>query len=79
MKTSKVLINMDTTLKKKLMTKARKEGLTLSSVLNVAARAYITNKIHISASDRDYEEGLADIRAGRVRPMEEVFKRLNLK
>jgi len=78
MKTSKVLINMDSTLKKKLMTKARKEGLNLSSVLNIAARAYINNKIRISASERDYEDGLADVRAGRVRPMEEVFKRLGL-
>lgn len=69
---------MDTILKRKLMAKARKEGLNLSSVLNIAARAYIANKIRISASDRDYEEGLADIRAGRVRPMEEVFKRLGL-
>ncbi len=69
---------MDTTLKKKLMVKARKEGLNLSSVLNIAARAYINNKIRISADERDYEEGLADIRAGRVRPMEEVFKRLGL-
>jgi hypothetical protein len=78
MKTSKVILNMDTTLKKKLMVKARKEGLNLSSVLNIAARAYINNKIRISADERDYEEGLADIRAGRVRPMEEVFKRLGL-
>ncbi len=69
---------MDSTLKKKLMTKARKEGLNLSSVLNIAARAYINNKIRISASERDYEDGLADVRAGRVRPMEEVFKRLGL-
>lgn len=60
------------------MTKARKEGLNLSSVLNIAARAYINNKIRISASERDYEDGLADVRAGRVRPMEEVFKRLGL-
>ena len=69
---------MDTTLKKKLMVKARKEGLNLSSVLNIAARAYIANKICISASERDWEIGLEDIRAGRTRPAEEVFKRLGL-
>lgn len=69
---------MDTTLKKKLMAKARKEGMNLSTVLNITARAYIADKIRISASDRDYEEGMADIRAGRIRPMEEVIKRLGL-
>jgi predicted transcriptional regulator len=78
MKTSKVILNMDTTLKKDLMAKARKEGMNLSTVLNITARGYIANKIRISASDRDFEEGMADIRAGRVRPAEEVFKRLGL-
>ena len=78
MKTSKVILNMDSTLKKDVMTKARKEGMNLSTVLNITARAYINDKIRISASDRDFEEGMADIRAGRIRPAEEVFKRLGL-
>lgn len=69
---------MDTTLKKELMIKAHKESMNLSVVLNIVARAYINDKIKISAYDRDFEEGMADIRAGRIRPAEEVFERLNL-
>ena len=69
---------MDSALKKKVMAKARREGMNLSTVLNITARSYIANKIHISASDRDYEEGMADIRSGRIRPLEEVIKRLGL-
>lgn len=78
MKTSKVLFNMDTTLKKQLMAKARKEGMNLSTVLNITARSYIADEIRISASDRNFEQGMADIRAGKIRPAEEVFKRLGL-
>lgn len=69
---------MDTTLKKQLMAKARKEGMNLSTVLNITARSYISNKIQITASDRNFEQGMADIRAGRIRSAEEVFKRLGL-
>ncbi|MEK7609813.1 MAG: hypothetical protein AAB470_01680 [Patescibacteria group bacterium] len=69
---------MDTTLKKELQKKARKEGMNLSTVLNITARAYIANRIYISASDRNFEQGMADIRAGRIRPAEEVFKRLGI-
>jgi predicted transcriptional regulator len=78
MKTSKVILNMDSTLKKGLMLKARKEGMNLSTVLNITARAYMENRLKITALDKDIEEGLADIRAGRTRPMEEVFKELGL-
>ncbi len=69
---------MDTTLKKEAMKKARKEGMNLSVVLNFATRAYVENRLKISASDRNFEQGMADIRAGRIRPAEEVFKRLGL-
>lgn len=76
--TVKAIFNMDATLKKEVMSKARKEGLNLSTVLNLVARAYVANRLKISASDRNFEEGMADIRAGRIRPAEEVFRRLNL-
>ncbi len=69
---------MDTTLKKEVMRKARKEGINLSVVLNLAARAYLSDRLKITASDRDFEEGMEDIRAGRTRSAEEVFKRLGL-
>ena len=76
--TSKTIFNMDTKTKKAVMRKAKKEGWTMSAMLNFAARAYLENRLKIEASDRDFEEGLADIRAGRTRPAEEVFKRLGL-
>lgn len=76
--TTKTLFNMDSTLKRDLMRKAKKEGLTLTSVLNIAARAYVANRLKITALERDIEEGLDDIRNGRTRPMKEVFKGLGL-
>ena len=69
---------MDSTLKKEAMRKAKKEGLTLTNVLNIVTRAYVADRLKISALERDIEEGLADIRAGRVRPAEEVYKRLGI-
>jgi predicted transcriptional regulator len=78
MKTSKVIMNMDTTLKKDAMKKAHKEGMNLSVVLNFATRAYVEDRLKISASDLAFEQGMADIRAGRTRPAEEVFKRLGI-
>ena len=67
---------MDSTLKKELMKKARKEGLTLTSVLNVAARAYTNDWIKIAALERDIAEGISDIRNGRVISQEDLFKKL---
>jgi hypothetical protein len=78
MKTSKVILNMDKALKKELMQKARREGMNLSAVLNITARAYVTNRLKITALDRDIEQGLADIRNGRTRSAMEIFKELGL-
>ncbi len=78
MKTSKVILNMDSTLKKQFMSKARKEGLTMSSALNIAARAYVQDRLKITALDRDIEEGLDDIRNGRVISQEDLFRKLGL-
>ncbi len=78
LKTSKVLMNMDTTLKKEVMRKARKEGMTLSAFLNFAAREYVNGHIKMTALQRDLAEAREDIRKGRTRPAEEVFKELGL-
>ena len=76
--TSKTIFNMDSTLKKEVMRKARKDGLTLTGVLNIAARAYAADHLKITALERDIEEGLDDIRHGRVISQEELFKKLGL-
>jgi hypothetical protein len=75
---TKTILNMDLQLKKAAMKKARKEGTTLSAVLNAATRRYLHGKMKVLAVDLDWEEALKDIRAGRTRPMEEVFKDLGL-
>jgi len=76
--TTKTILNMDLQLKKAAMKKARKEGTTLSAVLNAATRRYVNGKMKILAVDLDWEEALEDIRTGRTRPQEEVFRDLGL-
>ena len=69
---------MDSQLKKAAMVKARKEGTTLSAVLNAAIRRYVQGRMKVQAIDPDWEEAMADIRAGRSRPAEDVFRDLGL-
>ncbi|MES2314521.1 MAG: hypothetical protein V4524_01105 [Patescibacteria group bacterium] len=78
MKTSKVLFNMDTTLKKELMEKTKKEGWTLSALLNFMGREYLAGNIKMDAIQRGIEAGRDDFRNGRYRTLEEVKKRLGL-
>ena len=74
----KTIFNMDKKTKKLAMLKARRDGLTLTAVLNIATRAYVSDRLKITASDLHLEKGLADIRAGRTKPAEEVFRKLGL-
>lgn len=76
--TSKTIFNMNTTLKKIAMKKAKKEGLTLSDILNFSARAYIAGDIQVRLVDRDTAEALDDIAHGRVISQEKLFKKLGM-
>lgn len=76
--TTKTIFNMDTKLKKAAMQKARKQGVTLTMALNMATRAYVQDRIKRTTVERDYEEGLEDIRLGRTISQEELFKKLRL-
>jgi len=76
--TSKTIFNMNTILKKAAMKKAKKEGLTLSDVLNFAARAYVDGDIQVRIVDRDTAEALDDIAHGRVISQEALFKKLGI-
>ncbi len=67
---------MNTLLKKALMRKAKNEGMNLSTVLNIAARAYVGDRLKITALDKDIDEGLEDIRRGRTISQEDLFKKL---
>ena len=76
--TVKTIFNMNAKLKKAAMQKARRHGITLTQALNMAARAYVQDRIKRTALERDYEEGLEDIRLGRTISQEELFKKLRL-
>ena len=69
---------MDVKLKKAAMRKAREQSMTLTQVLNMATRAYVQDRIKRTPIERDYEEGLEDIRAGRIISQEDLFKKLRL-
>ncbi|MFA6432867.1 MAG: hypothetical protein WCV82_03615 [Candidatus Paceibacterota bacterium] len=75
---SKTIFNMNTKIKNAAMKKAKKEGLTLSDVLNFAGRAYVDGDIQVRIVDRDTAEALDDIAHGRVMSQEVLFKRLGL-
>ncbi len=76
--TTKTIFNMDTKLKKAAMLKARKQGVTLTMTLNMATRAYVQDRIRRTTIERDMEEGLEDIKMGRVISQEKLFKKLRL-
>ena len=79
MKKAKVIFNMEATLKKKAMAKARRDGLTLSTLLNRATDAYVKNRLSLEIVDPDLAEGLDDIAHGRVISQEDLFKELHLR
>lgn len=58
--------------KNALMKKAKASGLTLSSVLNMAANAYVNDRLFIGAFERDLAEARTDVKAGRVYSLDAV-------
>lgn len=76
--TTRVIFNIDKKLKEAAMRKARKEGLPLSSVLTLATRAYVEDRLGIDAVEVQVARSLEDVRHGRVSSSEEMFKRLGL-
>lgn len=75
---TKVIFNTNKKLKDAAMKKAKKHGLTLSAVLNMATEAYVENRLTISAFERDLAAARADVRAGKTIPLEEALKSLGL-
>jgi antitoxin component of RelBE/YafQ-DinJ toxin-antitoxin module len=76
--TTKVIFNIDKKLKESAMKKAKRDGLTLSAVLNIATRKYVDDQFKIALIEREIEEALRDVREGRTIPAEEVYKKLGL-
>ena len=75
---TKVIFNTNKKLKEAAMKKARKHGLTLSAVLNMATEAYVDDRLIISAFERDLAEARAQMQAGKGIPLEEALKSLGL-
>lgn len=72
--TSKTIFNMNTQLKKAAMKKARREGWTLSAMLNFATRAYVENRLTMQVLNPELVRALDDIEHGRVISLEEVMR-----
>ena len=77
--TTKVIFNIDKNVKAKAQRKARKQGMTLSSVLNFATRAYVNDSLEIDIIARDLAEARKEIREGKLIPEEEVYRGLGIK
>lgn len=74
--TTKTIFNINTVLKKAAMKKAKKDGITLSAVLNFSVRAYVEDRIKINAFEAAFEKGRADIKAGNVISQEKLLREL---
>lgn len=70
---------MDKKLKAAAMKKARGQSMTLSTVLNFAASAYVDNRMKIDVIAQTIERGREDIRQGRLISEKEVYRRLGIK
>jgi predicted transcriptional regulator len=77
---TQINFNVDEGLKTAAMRKARQKGVSLSTVLNQATRAFVANTLDIGIVDRDLADDIDrsddDIKHGRVTPHEEVLKEL---
>lgn len=76
--TTKVIFNIDKKLKESAMKKAKRDGLTLSAVLNIATRKYVDDDLKIALLESELELAREDVRRGRTIPAEEVYRRLGL-
>ena len=69
---------MDVSLKRAAMKKACAQGLTLSTVLNLATQSFVQGDLRVGAFERDLAEAKADVKAGRIVSQEKLFKRLGI-
>lgn len=67
---------MNTKLKKAAMKKARAEGWTLTSVLNLAAKSYVEGRLRLEILDPELAAGMDDERNGRTIPWEQVKREI---
>ena len=77
--TTKVIFNADKKLKAAAMRKARKQGTTLTTVLNFATKAYVEDRLQVDVLGEMIEKAREDIRQGRYYTEEQVYKKLGIK
>jgi predicted transcriptional regulator len=70
-----IIFNTDAKLKRAALKKARAQGLTLTTVLNLATRKYVADELVVDVIARD----LAEARKGKAIPAEEVYKKFGIK
>ena len=80
--TTRINFNVDEALKNAAMKKASQNGVSLSSVLNQATRAFVADTLDIGIIDRllanDFARSDEDIKHGRITSQEDVRKELGL-
>ena len=78
--TTRINFNIDESLKNAAMKKASQKRIPLSTVLNLATRAFVADTLNIGIVDRlladDIDPSDDDIKHGRVTPYEDVLKEL---
>ena len=76
---TKIIFNADAKLKKAVTAKARAQGLNLSDVLNLAARAYVADTIVLGAFDAKLAASVAQADAGKFISAATVRRKLRLR
>jgi hypothetical protein len=76
---TKIIFNTDKKLKMAAQKKAKKQGLTLSAVLNRATRAYVEDSFDIGIISNDIARAREQIRQGKYVTHEQLVKELGIK
>ena len=74
----KVIFNTNKKLKDAAMRKARAQGMTYSTVLNLATEAYVADRLNIGAFERDLAIAREQVRKGLGVPLREVRRQLGI-
>lgn len=75
---TKVIFNIDPKVKERAMRKASHEGINLSLVLNLAAKAYADDRLGVDLFGEMIKEARNDLREGKTVSQQELFARLGL-
>ena len=74
----KVIFNTNKKLKDAAMRKARLQGMTYSTVLNLATEAYVDDRLNIGMFERDLATARQQVRQGKTIPAAELYQKLGI-